>query len=69
MLLIDYIILNSSGLACPAPDFLDESFLETVKDKLSEQGLFVVNLVSRSQTIKDTIHVRMKKVTKNKILV
>nr|XP_027191646.1 methyltransferase-like protein 13 isoform X3 [Cicer arietinum] len=52
---------SSSGLACPAPDFLDESFLETVKDKLSEQGLFVVNLVSRSQAIKDMALLRMKK--------
>ncbi|GAU32171.1 hypothetical protein TSUD_68420 [Trifolium subterraneum] len=65
---VDIIIIDvdssdsSSGLACPAPDFLDESFLETVKDKLSEQGLFVVNLVSRSQAIKDMVLLRMKKV-------
>ncbi|WJX53121.1 hypothetical protein P8452_39152 [Trifolium repens] len=65
---VDIIIIDvdssdsSSGLACPAPDFLDESFLETVKDKLSEQGLFVVNLVSRSQAIKDMVLSRMKKV-------
>ncbi|XP_027917593.1 methyltransferase-like protein 13 [Vigna unguiculata] len=65
---VDIIIVDvdssdpSSGLACPAPDFLDESFLETVKDKLSENGLFVVNLVSRSQAIKDTALSKMKKV-------
>ncbi|XP_045821203.1 eEF1A lysine and N-terminal methyltransferase [Trifolium pratense] len=65
---VDIIIIDvdssdsSSGLACPALDFLDESFLETVKDKLSEQGLFVVNLVSRSQAIKDMVLLRMKKV-------
>lgn len=65
---VDIIIIDvdssdsSSGLACPAPDFLEESFLETVKDKLSEQGLFVVNLVSRSQAIKDKVLLRMKKV-------
>ncbi|KAK2384215.1 eEF1A lysine and N-terminal methyltransferase [Trifolium repens] len=65
---VDIIIIDvdssdsSSGLACPAPDFLDESFLETVKDRLSEQGLFVVNLVSRSQAIKDMVLLRMKKV-------
>lgn len=52
-------------MTCPAPDFLDESFLETVKDKLSEQGLFVVNLVSRSQAIKDSVLLRMKKVNTN----
>lgn len=65
---VDIIIIDvdssdsSSGLACPAPDFLEESFLESVKDKLSEQGLFVVNLVSRSQAIKDMVLLRMKKV-------
>ncbi|WVZ26536.1 hypothetical protein V8G54_005080 [Vigna mungo] len=68
---VDIIIVDvdssdpSSGLTCPAPDFLDEFFLETVKDKLSENGLFVVNLVSRSQAIKDMALSKMKKV-KNK---
>ncbi|XP_061372996.1 uncharacterized protein LOC133315400 isoform X1 [Gastrolobium bilobum] len=52
----------SSGMTCPAPGFLDESFLETVKDKLSEQGLFIVNLVSRSQAIKDMVLLRMETV-------
>ncbi|KAH1236770.1 Methyltransferase-like protein 13 [Glycine max] len=65
---VDIIIVDvdssdpSSGLTCPAPDFLDESFLETVKDRLSEDGLFVVNLVSRSQAIKDMALSKMKKV-------
>lgn len=49
-------------MTCPAPDFLDETFLKTVKAKISEQGLFVVNLVSRSQAIKDVVLVRMKEV-------
>ncbi|KAK7359281.1 hypothetical protein VNO77_01234 [Canavalia gladiata] len=65
---VDIVIVDvdssdpSSGLTCPAPDFLDGSFLETVKDKLSEEGLFVVNLVSRSQAIKDMVLLRMEKV-------
>ncbi|KAK7247088.1 hypothetical protein RIF29_41965 [Crotalaria pallida] len=65
---VDIIIVDvdssdpSSGMTCPASDFIDESFLETVKDKLSEQGLFIVNLVSRSQAIKDMVLLRMKKV-------
>ncbi|KAH1250753.1 Methyltransferase-like protein 13 [Glycine max] len=68
---VDIIIVDvdssdpSSGLTCPAPDFLDESFLETVKDKLSEDGLFVVNLVSRSQAIKDMALSKMKKVLRS----
>ena len=56
-------------MTCPAPDFLDEAFLKIVKVKLSEQGLFVVNLVSRSQAIKDLVLVRMKEVTTNISLV
>ncbi|CAI8618587.1 unnamed protein product [Vicia faba] len=65
---VDIIIVDadssdsSSGLACPAPEFLDEFFLDTAKDKLSDQGLFVVNLVSRSQAIKDTALEKMEKV-------
>ncbi|KAL1323314.1 hypothetical protein HN51_033651 [Arachis hypogaea] len=65
---VDIIIVDvdssdpSSAMACPAPDFVEESFLETVRDKLSDQGLFVVNLVSRSQTIKDMVRLKMKKV-------
>lgn len=53
---------SSSGMACPAADFVEESFLLTVKDTLSEQGLFIVNLVSRSPAVKDTIISRMKAV-------
>ncbi|XP_021641462.2 uncharacterized protein LOC110636194 isoform X2 [Hevea brasiliensis] len=51
---------SSSGMTCPAADFVEESFLLTVKDSLSEQGLFVVNLVSRSSSIKDMVIERMK---------
>ncbi|XP_021593869.1 eEF1A lysine and N-terminal methyltransferase isoform X2 [Manihot esculenta] len=53
---------SSSGMTCPAADFVEESFLLTVKDSLSEQGLFVVNLVSRSSAIKDMVIERMKTV-------
>lgn len=56
--------MNSSGMTCPAADFVEESFLLTVKDSLSEQGLFVVNLVSRSSAIKDMVIERMKTVRK-----
>lgn len=49
-------------MSCPAADFVEESFLLTVKNTLSEQGLFVVNLVSRSQAIKDMVISRMKSV-------
>nr|GLL47828.1 methyltransferase-like protein 13 [Ipomoea trifida] len=51
---------SSSGLSCPAVDFVKESFLTAVKDSLSDQGLFIINLVSRSPAIKDTVFSRMK---------
>ncbi|XP_073314083.1 uncharacterized protein [Primulina huaijiensis] len=53
---------SSSGLACPASDFVEESFLLTAKNSLSEQGLFIVNLVSRSSAVKVPVYSRLKKV-------
>ncbi|KAF3629173.1 hypothetical protein FXO38_27834 [Capsicum annuum] len=53
---------SSSGLSCPAADFVEESFLMAAKDSLSDQGLFVINLVSRSQAIKDSIYSKLKSV-------
>lgn len=44
----------------PAAYFVEVSFLLTVRDALSEQGLFIVNLVSRSQAAKDMVISRMK---------
>ncbi|CAI9117653.1 OLC1v1019094C3 [Oldenlandia corymbosa var. corymbosa] len=52
----------SSGLTCPAADFVEDSFLLTAKNTLSRQGLFVINLVSRSPAIKDMVFSRMKTV-------
>lgn len=53
---------SSSGLSCPAKDFVEDSFFTMVKDVLSEQGLFIVNLVSRSPSIKNSIISRIKMV-------
>ncbi|KAI7726748.1 hypothetical protein M8C21_026653 [Ambrosia artemisiifolia] len=51
---------SSSGMTCPATDFVEESFLKIVKNSLSEEGLFVINLVSRSPSIKEMVISRMK---------
>ncbi|OVA06229.1 Methyltransferase type 11 [Macleaya cordata] len=65
---IDILIIDadssdsSSGMTCPPADFLEESFLLSVKEALSEGGLFVINLVSRSQTIREMVVSKMKKV-------
>ncbi|XP_077250290.1 S-adenosyl-L-methionine-dependent methyltransferases superfamily protein isoform X2 [Tasmannia lanceolata] len=50
----------SSGLTCPPADFMEESFLLTVKESLSEGGLFIINLVSRSAAIREMVVSRMK---------
>lgn len=66
--MVDILIIDvdssdsSSGLTCPASDFVEESFLKTGKDSLSENGLFVINLVSRSVAIKEMVVSRMKDV-------
>lgn len=52
----------SSGLTCPPAQFVEEPFLLTVKDFLSEGGLFVINLVSRSPAIRDMVVSRVKAV-------
>ncbi|KAL0548017.1 hypothetical protein IC582_012456 [Cucumis melo] len=63
---IDILIIDvdatdsSSGMTCPAADFVEEPFLLAVKDALSEQGLFIINLVTRSPTINDMVVTRMK---------
>ncbi|CAI9271358.1 unnamed protein product [Lactuca saligna] len=51
---------SSSGMTCPAADFIEESFLSTVKNSLSKEGLFVINLVSRSPAVKEMVVSRMK---------
>uniref|UniRef100_A0A1J3HSV2 Methyltransferase-like protein 13 n=1 Tax=Noccaea caerulescens TaxID=107243 RepID=A0A1J3HSV2_NOCCA len=63
ILIIDVDSADSSGgLTCPASEFIEEAFLLSVKRALPQHGLFVVNLVSRSQSIKDMVVSRMKQV-------
>ncbi|KAH9619247.1 hypothetical protein KSS87_021477 [Heliosperma pusillum] len=65
---IDIIIVDvdssdsSSGISCPAPDFLEDNFFKTVRDVLCDQGLFIINLVSRSPSMKKIVISRMKMV-------
>lgn len=66
--MIDILIIDvdsddpSSGLSCPASSFVEETFLYDARASMSNKGLFVLNLVSRSASIKATIISRMKKV-------
>lgn len=51
---------SSSGLTCPPMDFVEESFLLSVKEFLLPGGLFVINLVSRSAAIRETVVSKLK---------
>ncbi|XP_047316426.1 eEF1A lysine and N-terminal methyltransferase [Impatiens glandulifera] len=55
----------STGMTCPAADFVEESFLLAAKRSLSEQGLLVINLVSRSPSMKEMVVSRMTKIFKH----
>lgn len=56
------VLLCSSGLTCPASDFVEESFLSTAKNSISEEGLFIINLVTRSSSVKEAVYARLKTV-------
>ncbi|EYU18775.1 hypothetical protein MIMGU_mgv1a001585mg [Erythranthe guttata] len=51
-----------SALACPAADFVEESFFQNAKNCLSKEGLFVIYLGSKSSTAKVPIYSSLKKV-------
>ncbi|XP_020526413.1 methyltransferase-like protein 13 isoform X2 [Amborella trichopoda] len=52
----------STGLTCPPADFTEKSFLLSVKEALSSEGLFIINLVSRSSSIHEMVVSRLKTV-------
>ncbi|PWZ43972.1 Methyltransferase-like protein 13 [Zea mays] len=52
----------SSGLSCPPENFVEDPFLLIAKEFLLEGGLFVINLVSRSASVRETVVSRLKAV-------
>ncbi|EYU18774.1 hypothetical protein MIMGU_mgv1a024178mg [Erythranthe guttata] len=52
----------SSALICPAADFVEESFLQNAKNSLSEEGLFIIRLASRSPAATTAVYSTLKKV-------
>ncbi|KAJ4790958.1 Methyltransferase-like protein 13 [Rhynchospora pubera] len=52
----------SSGLTCPHPNFVEEVFLKSAKEFLSQGGLFITNLVSRSAHMREHVISCMKEV-------
>ncbi|XP_049932004.1 uncharacterized protein LOC116247429 isoform X2 [Nymphaea colorata] len=65
---IDILIIDadsadlSTGLTCPPANFVEESFLATVKESLSDVGLFIINTVSRSPSVREKIVQRIQEV-------
>ncbi|KQJ82212.1 methyltransferase-like protein 13 isoform X2 [Brachypodium distachyon] len=52
----------SSGLSCPPANFVEDHFLTSAKKFLSAGGLFVINLVVRSSTVREMVVSRLKAV-------
>ncbi|KAF3794158.1 Methyltransferase-like protein 13 [Nymphaea thermarum] len=65
---IDILIIDadsadlSTGLTCPPANFVEESFLATVKESLSDVGLFIINTVSQSPSVREKIVQRIQEV-------
>lgn len=53
---------HSSGLSCPPENFVEDPFLMKAKEFLSEGGLFIINLVSRSSSVREMVVSRLKAV-------
>ncbi|CAN6462771.1 unnamed protein product [Victoria cruziana] len=64
---IDVLIIDadsadlSTGLTCPPANFVEESFVATVKEALND-GLFIINMVTRSPSMREKIVMRVQKV-------
>ncbi|KAL7124276.1 hypothetical protein ABFS83_14G037800 [Erythranthe nasuta] len=56
---------SSSGLISPEADFVEESFLLTVKDSLSDNGLFVFKLISKYSSVRGAVYSKLRKVFSN----
>ncbi|KAK6122872.1 hypothetical protein DH2020_043398 [Rehmannia glutinosa] len=63
ILIVDVDSPNSTpGFTCPPAEFFEESFLLAVKKSLSEDGIFIINFISWSSAVKDTVYSRLKMV-------
>jgi spermidine synthase len=49
-------------MSCPPAAFLEESFLHAVRDRLSEGGILVVNIVARAKAPHITVPQKLLKV-------
>ncbi|KAL8051814.1 hypothetical protein ABFX02_06G172800 [Erythranthe guttata] len=58
---------SSSGLISPEADFVEESFLLTVKDSLSDKGLFIFKLIPKHYftSMRASVYSKLKRVFSN----
>ncbi|EHB17542.1 Methyltransferase-like protein 13 [Heterocephalus glaber] len=50
------------GMSCPPPGFVDRPFLQKVKSILTQEGVFILNLVCRDLGLKDSVLAGLKAV-------
>ncbi|XP_063483414.1 eEF1A lysine and N-terminal methyltransferase isoform X4 [Symphalangus syndactylus] len=50
------------GMSCPPPAFVEQSFLQKVKNILTPEGVFILNLVCRDLGLKDSVLAGLKAV-------
>ncbi|KAL7148324.1 hypothetical protein ABFS83_06G170800 [Erythranthe nasuta] len=56
---------SSSGFISPEADFVEESFLLTVKDSLSHKGLFIFKLFTRYSSVRRVVYSNLRTVFSN----
>ncbi|XP_058793465.1 eEF1A lysine and N-terminal methyltransferase homolog isoform X2 [Phymastichus coffea] len=54
----------SVGMSCPPKVFIEPAFLKTVETCLSDNGLFILNLVARNETLRNEVISDLKKIYK-----
>ncbi|XP_047377763.1 eEF1A lysine and N-terminal methyltransferase isoform X2 [Sciurus carolinensis] len=50
------------GMSCPPPTFVDQPFLQKVRNILTHEGVFILNLVCRDAALKDSVLAGLKAV-------
>lgn len=51
-------------MSCPPKQFVELEFLKTVETCLSDDGLFILNLVARNETLRNQVISDLKKIYK-----
>lgn len=55
---------TSVGMSCPPRQFVEPDFLKVVQNCLTDDGIFILNLVSRNEKLRDEVLSNLKKIYK-----